>query len=85
MTAHPNPLARRAGILCNDIAFQRYAAMRSGQPGQQFDQAQTADYLRTVCGVHSRRNLDTDPIAARVFDALRTEFDAWAGRIAPQR
>lgn len=82
---HQQPLARRAGILCNDVAFQKFAAMRSGFPGQQFSNTAAAEYLRTICGIQSRRNLDTDPIAARHFAALHTEFDAWAGRIAPQR
>lgn len=86
MTApHPNPVARRAAMLCHDVAFQRFAATRSGFPGGQFSATASAEYLRTVCGVASRKNLDTDPIAARLFETLRTEFDAWAGRIAAPR
>lgn len=79
------PVAQRAGILCNDPDFQRFAAIRSGLPGQQFSASAAAEYLRNVCGIASRKSLDTDPVAQRQFDALRTDFDAWAGRIAAPR
>lgn len=79
------PAATRAGILCNDPQFQRFAAVRSGLPGQQFSQSAAAEYLRNACGVTSRKDLDSDPQATARFDALRTSFDAWTGRIASPR
>lgn len=79
------PPSRQAGILCNDERFQRLAATRCGLPGQQFSSSAAAEYLRACCKVASRRLLDTDPTARARFDALRTEFDAWVGRIARPR
>jgi hypothetical protein len=76
---HP---AQQAGILCNDPQFQKFAAIRSGVPGTQFCASAAAQYLREACNVDSRRELNTDAIAHSNFAALRTSFDAWAGRIA---
>ncbi|MCZ4268994.1 hypothetical protein O4H48_13930 [Rhodobacteraceae bacterium G21628-S1] len=77
--------AQRAGILCNDPQFQKFAAIRSGLPGQQFNATATAEYLRTVCGIITRRDLDLRGTAFQKFEALRTDFDAWRGRIASPR
>ena len=77
-----NPIARRAAMLCNDARFQRFAAEREGFDGGQFSSEASAEFLRRWCRIDSRRDLDTSPAAARRFDTLRTEFDAWTGRIA---
>lgn len=83
MTARPP--SQRAGILSNDVTFQRFAATRSGFPEGQFCAGAAAEYIRQVCKVESRRELDRNPEAARQFARLRTTFDAWAGRLAAQR
>jgi hypothetical protein len=77
--------AQQSGILCNDPQFQTYAAVRSGFPGGQFSQTAAAEYLRNCCNIDSRRDLNTTPAAAAKFQALRTAFDAWRGRIPAQR
>lgn len=79
------PAAQQAGILCNDPAFQRYAATRSGFAGGQFQASAAAEFLRDECDVDSRRDLDRDPDARARFDRLKTSFDAWRGRIAAPR
>ncbi|ATG49757.1 hypothetical protein CEW89_08560 [Celeribacter ethanolicus] len=79
------PLPQQAGILCNDPRFQKFAATRSGFPGGQFTAEASAEYLRHVCNIESRRELATSEIAQTKFAALRTEFDAWTGKIANQR
>lgn len=79
------PVAQQAGILCNDPQFQRFAAIRSGFPGSAFTPTAAAEYLRTCCKVNSRRDLNTDATARDQFARLRTEFDAWTGRIAQRR
>lgn len=89
MEQHPkdpqNPLAQRAGILCNDPRFQRFAAIRSGLPQGQFNASATAEYLRNCCQIESRRELDSNTEASTRFSTVLTEFDAWRGRIASQR
>ncbi|CUH68646.1 hypothetical protein TG4357_03716 [Thalassovita gelatinovora] len=77
--------AQQAGILCNDPRFQRFAATRCGAPGEQFNASAAAEYLRQCCGIDSRRQLGTDQAAQQKFQTLRTEFDAWTGKIASQR
>jgi|GEM_PF-646101 len=79
------PPAQQAGILCNDPRFQKFAAMRCGLPDQQFNSSATANYLYEVCGIKSRSELIEDSTLNKRFQALRTEFDAWTGKIATQR
>ena len=76
------PPARQAGILCNSPEFQKFAATRSGFPDTKFSASASAQYLREACKIDSRRVLNTDAAAHSNFEALRTTFDAWAGRIA---
>lgn len=77
------PLAQHAGILCNDEAFRRYVAARIDAPGAVMPSVAAA-FLRRHCQIPSRRDLATNPAAAARFEALRTEFDAWRGRIPAQ-
>lgn len=79
------PPAQQAGILCNDPRFQQFAAVRSGMPGQRFNASAAAEYLRGICQIDSRTMLNTSKPAQSQFAALRTEFDAWSGKIAQQR
>lgn len=75
------PAAQQAAILCNDPRFQTFAARRTGYPDDAMEPSAAAEYIRQVCGVESRRSLNTDP-AARTWQQLRTEFDAWSGKLA---
>lgn len=72
-------------MLCNDDRFRKFAATRSGMPDTLFSPSAAAEYLRTVCQITSRRDLNTNPTACTTFQSLRTEFDAWSGRIAAQQ
>lgn len=77
--------AQQAGILCNDPQFQKFAATRCGLPDQQFCSTATAEYLRSCCQIRSRRDLENNQAALSNFQTLRTEFDAWTGRIPTPR
>ncbi|MEP2781079.1 MAG: hypothetical protein ABJO67_15405 [Pseudoruegeria sp.] len=74
-----------AGILCNDPRFQKFAAIRSGVPNTQFNQAAAAEYLRNCCGIRSRRDLNRIESARKRFAILQTEFDMWTGKQASPR
>lgn len=76
------PAPQQAGILCNDPRFQDFAAIRSGFPKGHFNTSAAAEYLRNVCGIESRKVLTSNITALMKFQALRTEFDAWVGRIS---
>lgn len=79
---------QQAGILCNDDRFQQFVAERmSSVPliGGQVTGSAAAEYLRRFCNIASRRELATDIDARARFWILRTEFDAWSGRIASPR
>lgn len=77
--------AQQAGILCNDPRFQKFAASRCGMRGQQFSASAAAQYLRDCCQIESRKQLTTSEAAQQKFQILRTEFDAWTGKIATPR
>ncbi|MEX0281337.1 MAG: hypothetical protein AB3N13_09140 [Arenibacterium sp.] len=79
------PAPAQAGILCNDPRFQNFAAMRCGVRQGSFGQSAAAEYLRQICRIQSRRDLADNAAAAERFQALRTEFDAFTGKIASPR
>lgn len=79
------PLPQQAGILCNTPEFQKFTALRSGFPGQQFSRSASAEFLRQWCRVDSRSEITTGSKAEKQFGILLTEYDAWRGRIAPQQ
>ncbi|WP_054463811.1 hypothetical protein [Phaeobacter sp. 11ANDIMAR09] len=58
----------QAGILCNDVAFQNYAAMRHGFPEGSFGKSESAEHIRQICGVTSRSELATSPKAFHQFE-----------------
>ncbi|MEZ5674320.1 MAG: hypothetical protein R3D81_03435 [Thalassovita sp.] len=73
---------QQAGILCNDPRFQRFAAIRSGLPGESSSApAPPQNTCAPVAASPSRRALASSATASS-FAALRTEFDAWTGKIA---
>ena len=79
------PNAQQAGMLCNDEQFRTFAGQQFLSSKVQVSSTATAEFIRRHCGVDSRRDLNTDDAASRKFQTLRTEFDAWAGRIQAPR
>lgn len=80
---------QQAGILCNDEAFRRFVAQDiwkdEGLRKRPVSPEAAAEYLRRFCLIQSRRDLATNINARARFRILRTEFDAWSGRIASPR
>ncbi|ESW92685.1 hypothetical protein NKL07_22165 [Mesorhizobium sp. C280B] len=63
------PLAQKAGILCNEGAFQLWAEVRTP------DAAKAFIYQR--CGVESRIDLDHEEEPAAKFRELCLEYQVW--------
>ena len=62
-------LARWAAMRCQEPEFMAW--MRETFPGHPCrDGEETADALRSICGVSSRADLDNNPIAQATFDDL---------------
>lgn len=76
------PLPQQAGILCNEEQFCLFAGARTVGEGVELCPGAAAEFVRAWCGISSRAELTGNPEAARKFNILRTEFDAWRGRIA---
>jgi len=84
------PPAQQAGMLSNDEQFQTFAgkclALRDRTRSEaRLNPSATAEFIRRECKVASRADINTNPAAQRRFAQLRTEFDAWRGKIADQR
>lgn len=79
------PPATQAGILCGDERFQRFVASQIGFSDGRATPTATTEYLRQWCGITSRINLATNREAREKLETLRTEFDAWTGKIPSQR
>ena len=79
------PPAQQAGILCNDEAFQRFAAAHTPGPYDRFSEGAAAEFLRRRLDLTTRATLNSDREAQDKFQRLRTDFDEWRGRIAKQR
>ena len=84
MSRARNP-AQLAGILSQEEQFQRFAAKCCGFPGKRFQTQATAEFIRRQCKISSRRDLATNQDAHDRFEALRTDCDAWRGKIPTPR
>lgn len=73
--------AQQAGILCNDPQFHKFIDTKVGRALDD-DTLDAAGAVRFWCDVSSRIELNDNIEAAALWDALRTEYDAWRGVIA---
>lgn len=88
-------LAAQAGVLCADRNFQMW--LRGAKPGTwsvaidtldapdtspPTDEDITAQMVRVLCDVSTRRDLDIDEAAGRKWSRLVTEFRAATGQMA---
>lgn len=78
------PPSQQAGILCGQKRFREFAADRLQLPGA-VSSAAAREFVRRECDVTSRADLDHFGNAAARWNALRTEYDAWRGRIPSQK
>ncbi|MNX76001.1 hypothetical protein D3C86_1074930 [compost metagenome] len=74
-------LSRAAAMMCNGAKFQRWVVSRIGAaPEGVTAQQHAAQFVRDVCGVTSRAELDHSARAATLFhEAVRKPFLAWSG------
>jgi len=76
------PPAQQAGILCHDERFRDYVGRHCLGLKWTVSESAAAEWLRGACRIDSRRVLDRDDRARQRFECVRTDFDAWRGRIA---
>lgn len=69
-------LTRLSAILCRDPKFRQWLVRDTEhKPG---DADEAAEVVRLVCGIDSRRELDTNPTAAERFhEDVRKPYLAW--------
>lgn len=74
-------LSRVAAMMCQNAKFQRWVASRIGAAPQGVAPSQhAAQFVRDVCGISSRAELDHNARAAGLFhEAVRKPFVAWSG------
>lgn len=73
----PRPLSQVAAILCNIGAFRRFIMEQYKGWNTMPTVDEAADWVREQCGVQSRRELDTDDVAAANFRNIRSKYWAW--------
>ena len=69
--------SKNAGMLCQDPEFQRFVA--GADPSIKATEEYAAKFVRTICGVESRAELDHDREALLRYHALKSDFIRWAG------
>ena len=74
-------LSRAAAMMCNGAKFQRWVVSRIGAAPDGVSASQhAAQYVRDICGVTSRVQLDHNAQAAGLFhEAVRKPFVEWSG------
>lgn len=74
-------LSRAAAMMCNGERFQRWVVSRIGAAPDGVSASQhAAQYVRDICGITSRAQLDHDANAASLFhEAVRKPFVKWSG------
>ena len=74
-------LSRAAAMMCNGAKFQRWVVSRIGAAPDGVSASQhAAQYVRDVCGITSRSQLDHNAQAATLFhEAVRKPFVKWSG------
>lgn len=65
----PAKLAQIAGIVCNEVAFQRFVGAANAE--------EAAEYIRQHCEVASRADIDGNERATRVFRDMKADYDNW--------
>lgn len=74
-------LSRAAAMMCNGAKFQRWVVSRIGAAPDGVSASQhAAQYVRDMCGITSRAELDHNARAAGLFhEAVRKPFVKWSG------
>ncbi|MPS76561.1 MAG: hypothetical protein E2591_00630 [Achromobacter sp.] len=74
-------LSRAAAMMCNGAKFQLWVVSRIGAaPEGVSAQQHAAQFVRDVCGITSRADLDHNVEAATLFHtAVRIPFVEWSG------
>jgi hypothetical protein len=67
------PLAREAVMACNKAAFVVF--LHETHP--HINGVNSAEKVRTICGVKSRREFDTDPAKGRLWEQLHGKYLGW--------
>lgn len=76
---HDKPLSAQAGIRCDD---PRFLVFLEETFGDTYNGA--VDFVRAHCGVGSRKELDTNNVAADDWKGLNAEYEQWAGLATEQ-
>lgn len=77
----PRPLSQVAAILCGIVAFRRWLE-DTYNTGPIVGEEEAAAHVRRICGITSRRELDTNEIAARHFRNMRADYNNWMNGVA---
>lgn len=70
------PLCQWIVIACQDAAFQRWLSLEMGRPVQ--NEVEAKEIVCNTCGIESRRELDENEAAAKIFHMkVREPYARW--------
>ena len=70
-------LAQSAGEICGTEEFQQFVDSRYGYVKRTANQHEAAVYIRDVCRVNSRADLDHSPTGKQLFAQLMADYRDW--------
>lgn len=73
--ARPRKLSQIAGGICHDMRFRAWVDQTYSIPC--LNEKETAEFIRGMCGVASRADLDTNAQAAGIFRAILADYDKY--------
>jgi hypothetical protein len=73
------PYSQEAGRLCKEPAFWEYVLTQIPVPMDDIGEDDAVNWLKVHCGIHSRKELDTNPVAFERFKALQHDMNEWVG------
>lgn len=71
---HP---AKACALLCQKQTFWEFVAVQTFGKRQCENEADAAEYVRHKCGVNTRADFATNPVALRKWQALESAYLAW--------
>jgi len=78
------PVSKNAAALCNDPLFLRYLGAVATKKHKRFFEGKVitpvlaGEYIRSLCGIESRAELDHEPKAKELYDSIKSDFIRWS-------
>lgn len=76
---YQNP-AKTCALLCQKESFWNFISERGKRCENEAD---AAEYVRHQCGVNTRADFATNPVALRKWQVIERAYEAWFSKVSP--